>query len=61
MTYARILILAPEFDYTLSENAALNATLAEFELPVVIHGTIENDGYGMHVGYCWESQLTPPS
>ena len=35
-----------EFDYVLSENPQLNETLAQYELPIVTHSTIENDGYG---------------
>ncbi|KAH9913079.1 dipeptidyl aminopeptidase [Epithele typhae] len=38
-----------DFDYVLSENSALNATLAEYEMPIVTHSTIENDGYEMNV------------
>lgn len=38
----------PAFDYPFTENSALNATLAQYELPVVSHTTIENDGYGAY-------------
>ena len=35
-----------DFDYVLTENPQLNATLAQYELPIVTHSTIESDGYG---------------
>ncbi len=34
-------------DFDLSENLQLNETLAQFDLPIVTHSTIESDGYGM--------------
>ena len=30
----------------LTENPQLNTTLAQYEMPIVTHSTIENDGYG---------------
>lgn len=39
-------------NYVLSENAALNDTLAQFEMPTVIRGTIESDGYGKYLECC---------
>ncbi|KAI0737309.1 dipeptidyl aminopeptidase [Daedaleopsis nitida] len=38
-----------DFDYVLSENPELNATLAQYELPIVKHSTIESDGYELNV------------
>lgn len=32
----------------LTENPQLNETLAQYELPIVTHSTIESDGYGAH-------------
>ncbi|KAH9893599.1 dipeptidyl aminopeptidase [Cubamyces lactineus] len=37
------------FDYVLTENPQLNATLAQYELPIVTHSTIESDGYELNV------------
>lgn len=33
----------------LTENPQLNDTLAQYELPIVTHSTIESDGYGTHL------------
>ncbi|KAI0794726.1 dipeptidyl aminopeptidase [Fomes fomentarius] len=38
-----------DFDYVLSENPQLNETLAQFDLPIVTHSTIESDGYELNV------------
>lgn len=35
------------FNYPFTENSALNQTLAQYELPVVVHTTIDSDGYGI--------------
>lgn len=34
------------FKYPFTENSALNKTLTQYELPVVLHSTIDSDGYG---------------
>lgn len=44
-----LLTLCLGFKYVLTENSYLNATIAKYETPYVTHGTIESDGYGMHV------------
>ncbi|THH29289.1 hypothetical protein EUX98_g4902 [Antrodiella citrinella] len=36
------------FKYVLTENARLNDTLAQFEMPTIIRGTIESDGYELN-------------
>ncbi|PSS03331.1 hypothetical protein PHLCEN_2v4005 [Hermanssonia centrifuga] len=33
------------FEYGFTENGSLNSTLAQFELPVVVHTTMDSDGY----------------
>ncbi|KAI0820257.1 dipeptidyl aminopeptidase [Trametes gibbosa] len=38
-----------DFDYVLTENPQLNETLAQYELPIVTHSTIESDGYELNV------------
>ncbi|KAJ3001489.1 hypothetical protein NUW54_g6389 [Trametes sanguinea] len=38
-----------KFDYVLTENPQLNDTLAQYELPIVTHSTIESDGYELNV------------
>ena len=43
------------FDYTLSDNQALNVTNGEFQAPVVIHSTIKIDDYELNV-----KELRPP-
>lgn len=40
----RFLVL--EFEHKLSDNARLNASLAEYQTPLVVHSTIEVDGFG---------------
>lgn len=35
-----------DFDYVLTDNAALNSTLEEFEAATVTYLTIDSDGYG---------------
>ncbi|KAH8104292.1 dipeptidyl aminopeptidase [Phellopilus nigrolimitatus] len=37
-----------EFEYKLIENAKLNATLAEYQNPLIIHSTIEVDGFELN-------------
>ncbi|OJT13681.1 hypothetical protein TRAPUB_9780 [Trametes pubescens] len=44
-----------DFDYVLTENPQLNETLAQYELPIVTHSTIESDGYELNV-----LELRPP-
>jgi hypothetical protein len=39
-------ILIPDFDYVLTDNSALNTTLAEFETAAVTYSTIDSDGFG---------------
>ncbi|KAF8840395.1 hypothetical protein BDN67DRAFT_951704 [Paxillus ammoniavirescens] len=39
----------PEFDFVLTDNAALNATLSEFETATVTYSTIDSDGYELNV------------
>lgn len=39
-------IFIPDFDYVLTDNAALNTTLAEFETAAVTYSTIDSDGFG---------------
>jgi dipeptidyl aminopeptidase len=39
-------IFIPDFDYVLTDNAALNTTLAEFESAAVTYSTIDSDGFG---------------
>ncbi|EJC99985.1 dipeptidyl aminopeptidase [Fomitiporia mediterranea MF3/22] len=34
-----------EFEYKVVENTQLNATLAEYQSPLIMHSTIENDGF----------------
>ncbi|KAJ3558705.1 hypothetical protein NM688_g763 [Phlebia brevispora] len=43
------------FDYAFSENKKLNNTLNQYELPVVIHSTMESDGYTLNV-----REIRPP-
>ncbi|KAF8323522.1 dipeptidyl aminopeptidase [Cantharellus anzutake] len=43
------------FEYTLSDNLALNLTNEEFQAPVVIHSTIDSEGYELNV-----KELRPP-
>ncbi|GJE93852.1 dipeptidyl aminopeptidase [Phanerochaete sordida] len=43
------------FDYPFVDNSALNATLAQYELPVVTHTTIESDGFELNV-----REIRPP-
>lgn len=38
-----------EFEYKLHENEKLNVTLSEYQSPITIHSTIENDGYGKSI------------
>ena len=38
--------LSADFDYVLTDNAALNATLDEFEAATITYSTIDSDGYG---------------
>ncbi|KAF9233855.1 dipeptidyl aminopeptidase [Melanogaster broomeanus] len=45
----------PEFDYVLTDNAALNTTLGEFETPIVTYSTINSDGYELNV-----KEMRPP-
>lgn len=45
---AHILRSSTGFDYPFTDNLALNQTLAQYELPVVTHSTIESDGYGTY-------------
>jgi dipeptidyl aminopeptidase len=45
----------PEFDYVLSDNAALNTTLGEFEAATITHSTIDSDGYELNV-----KEMRPP-
>lgn len=35
-----------DFDYLLTDNARLNATLSTFKTATVIYSTIDSDGYG---------------
>ncbi|EIW75144.1 dipeptidyl aminopeptidase [Coniophora puteana RWD-64-598 SS2] len=44
-----------DFEYVLTEHSQLNATLAEFEAPVVTYSTIESDGYELNV-----REMRPP-
>ena len=34
------------FTHEFTDNKDLNVTLAQYEFPVVVHTTIESDGYG---------------
>ncbi|EKM50720.1 uncharacterized protein PHACADRAFT_130177 [Phanerochaete carnosa HHB-10118-sp] len=43
------------FNYPFTDNSALNATLAQYELPVISHTTITNDGYELNV-----REIRPP-
>jgi len=43
------------FNYVLTENANLNRTLAQFEMPTIIRGTIESDGYVLNY-----KEIRPP-
>ncbi|KAI8985642.1 dipeptidyl aminopeptidase [Trametes punicea] len=38
-----------DFDYVLSENPQLNMTLAQYELPIVTHSTVDSDGFELNV------------
>lgn len=38
-----------DFDYILTDNAQLNETWSQFEAPLVMHKTIESDGYGAFI------------
>ena len=38
--------LSADFDYVLTDNAALNTTLGEFEAATITYSTIDSDGYG---------------
>lgn len=38
--------LISDFDYVLTDNSALNATLTEFETAAVTYSTIDSDGFG---------------
>ncbi|KAH7910473.1 dipeptidyl aminopeptidase [Hygrophoropsis aurantiaca] len=38
-----------DFDYVLTDNAALNTTLSLYETPVVTYSTIESDGFELNV------------
>lgn len=35
-----------DFDYVLTDNAALNTTLGEFEAATITYSMIDSDGYG---------------
>lgn len=35
-----------DFDYVLTDNAALNTTLGDFEAATVTYSTVDSDGYG---------------
>lgn len=35
-----------DFDYVLTDNAALNTTLEEFETATITYSMIDSDGYG---------------
>ncbi|KAG9313219.1 dipeptidyl aminopeptidase [Chiua virens] len=45
----------PDFDYVLNDNAALNATLEEFEAATIMYSTIDSDGYEFNV-----KEMRPP-
>jgi len=42
----RLNIRFTDFDYVLTDNAALNTTLGEFEAATITYSTIDSDGYG---------------
>ncbi|KAG1771459.1 dipeptidyl aminopeptidase [Suillus occidentalis] len=44
-----------DFDYVLTDNAALNTTLAEFETAAVTYSTIDSDGFELNV-----KEMRPP-
>lgn len=44
-----------DFDYVLTDNSALNATLTEFETAVVTYSTIDSDGFELNV-----KEMRPP-
>ncbi|KAG2359215.1 dipeptidyl peptidase IV N-terminal region-domain-containing protein [Suillus spraguei] len=44
-----------DFDYVLTDNSVLNATLAEFETAVVTYSTIDSDGFELNV-----KEMRPP-
>jgi dipeptidyl aminopeptidase B len=41
-----IYIYKQDMNYLLTDNANLNKTLAHFDTPIIVHSTIENEGYG---------------
>ncbi|KAF8555864.1 dipeptidyl aminopeptidase [Imleria badia] len=45
----------PDFDYVLTDNAALNTTLGEFEAATITYSTIDSDGYELNV-----KEMRPP-
>ena len=36
----------PDFEYMLTDNESLNNTLSSFESPIVLHSTIQSEGFG---------------
>jgi len=45
----------PDFSYVLTDNAALNTTLGEFEAATITYSTIDSDGYELNV-----KEMRPP-
>jgi dipeptidyl aminopeptidase len=46
---------ASAMDYVLTDNMLLNATLRQFELPIMSHYTLENDGFGAcFTSFVWQ-------
>jgi hypothetical protein len=41
----------PDFQYTLTDNKALNETSSQFQMPIIIRQTIMSDGYGTFHGF----------
>lgn len=51
-----------EFEFKLQDNARLNATLAEYQSPLIVYSTIENDGYGSYpISQSFKVFICPPS
>ncbi|KAI5120961.1 hypothetical protein M0805_001665 [Coniferiporia weirii] len=45
-----------EYEFKVSDNARLNATLAEYQSPLIVYSTIENDGFELNT-----MELLPPN